>query len=293
MNKFKRNCPECKIILFYNRKWDRDEAIRKNRLCRNCYENKNKNKDEIFKRNCSECDKILTYTDKWYRDDAEKKNRKCRSCSKTGILRPNFWKNLSIEGKLKLNKTWFKKGSRPLNADTRKGKTLEEIHGVEKALKIRKLYSERKHTYEENLKRSISCKRAGCGLYNKGRRCSDENKKRFRILMIERLRATNKSFHPGYNKEACYYFDKIMELTKTNIQHALNDGEFCIEELGYWVDGYDKENNIVYEFDEKRHYDIYGNLKEKDKVREFEITQHLNCVFIRINQRVLQGIKNE
>jgi hypothetical protein len=66
-----------------------------------------------------------------------------------------------------------------------------------------------------------------------------------------------------------------------NIQHAENGGEFHIKELGYWVDGYDKENNTVYEWDEKSHY-INGELREKDLIRQKEIKAFLNCKFIRI-----------
>jgi len=54
----------------------------------------------------------------------------------------------------------------------------------------------------------------------------------------------------------------------------------AIEELGYWVDGYDKENNIVYEYDEKRH----KYKKDKDKQRQREIEEFLECEFIRIKE---------
>jgi hypothetical protein len=155
------------------------------------------------------------------------------------------------------------------------------------------LYRKRPHTLESNIKRSESCKKAKCGQANKGRKCTEENRKKFRLQMIERLQATHKNFHPGYNKHACEFFNKIMQKTKTNIQHALNGGEFYIKELGYWVDGYDKENNIIYEFDEKRiNYDIRGDYKEKDKIKQKEITEFLNCKFIRIKMDDVAEIKN-
>lgn len=70
----------------------------------------------------------------------------------------------------------------------------------------------------------------------------------------------------------------------TFIQHALNGGEYHVKELGYWVDGYDRENNIVYEWDEKHHYDVYGNLLERDLNRQKEIEDYLKCRVIRIKQ---------
>jgi hypothetical protein len=74
-----------------------------------------------------------------------------------------------------------------------------------------------------------------------------------------------------------------MEETGTNIQHAENGGEFFIKELGYWVDGYDHINNIVYEWDETPHY-VNNELREKDKLRQIEIEKFLNCKFIRIRE---------
>ena len=66
------------------------------------------------------------------------------------------------------------------------------------------------------------------------------------------------------------------------IQHARNGGEYHIKELGYWVDGYDKINNVVYEFDEKYHSS--KKQQEKDKTRQQEIEYFLKCKFIRIKE---------
>ncbi len=63
----------------------------------------------------------------------------------------------------------------------------------------------------------------------------------------------------------------------------MNGGEFHIKELGYWVDGYDKNNNIVYEYDEKSHF-VNGELKQKDVNRQEEIVNFLGCEFIRIEE---------
>ena len=56
----------------------------------------------------------------------------------------------------------------------------------------------------------------------------------------------------------------------------------------YWVDGYDKKNNIVYEVDEPEHI---SRIK-KDKIRECKIKKILNCKFVRIDeQKYLEKIK--
>ena len=46
-------------------------------------------------------------------------------------------------------------------------------------------------------------------------------------------------------------------------------------------------NNIVYEYDEVRHFNSDGTLKEKDILRQREIEKYLKCEFIRINERKL------
>ena len=113
---------------------------------------------------------------------------------------------------------------------------------------------------------------------------SDKTKDKLRVVFVERLKNNNKSFHPPYNKKACEYFNMMMEDSNFFIQHAENFGEFHIKELGYFVDGYDAENNIVYEWDEKWHFED-DKIIEKDKIRQEKIENLLGCKFIRIKQR--------
>lgn len=165
------------------------------------------------------------------------------------------------------------------------GKLIANMSGTQKEssrAKQAKSMTGKKQSEKSKIKKSISCKNSGCGYKNKGKKHTDDFKRKCRIRMIEKLKATHQNFHPGYNKKACEYFDKLMLKNNINIKHALNGGELHLNELGYWVDGYDEVNNVIYEFDERRHYDIYGNLSEKDKIKQKEIEQHLNCKFIRI-----------
>lgn len=112
---------------------------------------------------------------------------------------------------------------------------------------------------------------------------SEETKRKLRLKFIENLKETNKKFHPPYNRKACEYFNLMMQDSDFFIQHAMNFGEFHIKELGYFVDGYDAENNIVYEWDEKSHYK--DNLTiEKDLRRQTQIIEYLGCKFVRIRQ---------
>lgn len=116
-----------------------------------------------------------------------------------------------------------------------------------------------------------------------GKSHDEDTRKKLRIIMVDKLKKIGKDFHPPYSKRGCEYFNKLMGETGIKIQHAENGGEFHITELGYWVDGYDEENNTVYEWDEKHHY-VNGELLEKDKIRQKRIEEFLGCKFIRIKE---------
>lgn len=150
-----------------------------------------------------------------------------------------------------------------------------------------------KKTYLDNeeLKNKISKKLIG-------RIFTDEHRKNLRISTInhikKRLELNGGQHVPAFNINACKFFDEISNILNVNIQHALNGGEYYIEELGYWVDGYDNENNVVYEYYEKYHkYSL-----ERDVRRENEIKQYLNCNIIVIwegdeNNFILNLINNK
>ena len=258
----------------------------------------------MFKKFCPTCNNEIEYSSKWALDDSIRKNRNCRKCSKKGTI-PSFIINGKINDDVlkKISNNWFKSGERPKNADLRKNKTYEEIYGSDKAKEIKTKLSIYKKTEESNIKRSETCKKADCGKNNigripttetklkiskkmKNRVFSDEHKKNMRISALKfknkKLLATGGKMVPNFNFDACDLFDKMSLEKNIHIQHALNGGEFHIPELGYWVDGYDQKNNVVYEYDEKKHFSLDGKLKEKCVKRQNEIVNFLNCGFIRI-----------
>lgn len=111
--------------------------------------------------------------------------------------------------------------------------------------------------------------------------CRSRNLRLRRIKKISENKLNGHPLMPVFNKKACELFDNISKEKNIFIQHALNGGEFHIKELGYWVDGFDLNNNTVYEYYEKHHYKK-GELKEKEKKREKEICDFLGCKFISI-----------
>ena len=84
---------------------------------------------------------------------------------------------------------------------------------------------------------------------------------------------------PVFNRKACEYLDNLGKEKGWNLQHALNGGEYYIEALGYWVDGYDKKRNIVVEYDDPFHNKPLRMLKDENRMKE--IKRYLQCQFYR------------
>lgn len=109
-------------------------------------------------------------------------------------------------------------------------------------------------------------------------RVVDINRSKARCLYIEKIKRDYgiDQIIPAFNPSACKIIEKYGEQNGYKFQHALNGGEFYIENLGYWVDGYDKEQNTVIEYHERRH----KYQTERDENRKKQIIDHLNCNFI-------------
>ncbi len=117
----------------------------------------------------------------------------------------------------------------------------------------------------------------------KGKCLPDETKQKIRISAAKYVH--NKG-GACYSKTACNYMNELNKMYNWNLQHAENGGEIIIN--GYFLDGYDKDLNIVFEYDEPKHYkDVNNNiLKEKDIKRQNEIISLLNCSFYRYNEKI-------
>lgn len=113
---------------------------------------------------------------------------------------------------------------------------------------------------------------------------TDESKEKMRKSAFEYLKTMKDIKCPRYNKKSIDYINSINKEYDWNLQHAENGGE--IEFCGYFVDGYDKEKNIVFEYDEPEHYkDVHNSiLKEKDLERQRKIIEETGCIFYRYNE---------
>jgi hypothetical protein len=107
---------------------------------------------------------------------------------------------------------------------------------------------------------------------------TDEHRRKLRKAQLKHLSKVHFNggqVMPGYNISSIPILEeKAKELDITDLQHAENGGEFFIEELGYYVDGYSKEKNIVIEYNEKYH----RKQMDRDERRRKEIIKHLNML---------------
>lgn len=97
-----------------------------------------------------------------------------------------------------------------------------------------------------------------------------------------RLSGAFKSLFPNYNIKAIPIIEEYGKKYGYNFQHAENGGEYYVDGLGYYLDGYDNEKNVVIEIDESHHFNKDGSLKQSDVIRQEKIEKLLSCKFIRI-----------
>ncbi len=116
-----------------------------------------------------------------------------------------------------------------------------------------------------------------------GKKHSPQTKRLQRIKRLEELESKLGAY-PGYNPESISIIEEYGKKHGYNFQHAENGGEYFIRELGYYVDGYDVEKNVVIEYDEPHHYLADGSLRPRDVYRQNEIQDFLKCHFIRIKK---------
>lgn len=100
------------------------------------------------------------------------------------------------------------------------------------------------------------------------------------MSIAAKKRIMDQGTYISYNPNSIPIIEKYGKENGYKFQHAENGGEYLVREVYYWVDGYDHENNVVVEYDEKYH----EMQTEKDKIRQRHIMDVLGCKFIRIKE---------
>lgn len=194
----------------------------------------------------------MYYSSKYALEKSLKHGSICKSCSKTGILSPNFGRKQSKK---------------------EKEKRAKKLRGLKRTPESIQKYSKSK----------IGIKNPK---YNDHTPKSIEHSRKIRLGCIktlnEKLSLVGKSISPTINPKACKVIDEYGKQNGYNFQHGLNGGEFCIKELGYWVDGYDRDKNVVIEYYERRHNRTKDKIR--DEKRRLEIIDFLKCKFIIVRE---------
>ena len=108
---------------------------------------------------------------------------------------------------------------------------------------------------------------------NKGKHnFSEDSRKKLRLSMINHIETTRGKLASNIGKQEKQILDNIESSEGVKILR-----QYPVD--GYFIDGYDKENNIVYEIDETYH----AKQPERDFRRQQYIEEKLNCQFVRIN----------
>ena len=252
-------------------------------------------KSEKWKKNCLSCGKEMVYQSNYAMQNAI--SGLCKSCflenwnrfsgkTHSNDVKITQSKKISGEG----NPMFGKKHS-PETVKLIREKRKQQITSDETRKKISNAHKGKIVTDETKSKISK---------YFKNRYVSDETKtkmsqsrKRYFENMsdveyenyCDKMRSAHKkrncNVFPSYNKNSIKLIEEYGKEHGYTFQHAENGGEYCIETLGYWVDAYDKEKNVVLEVDEKHHF-VNGKLRECDVLRQKRIEKHLKCKFIRL-----------
>jgi hypothetical protein len=246
-----------------------------------------------FTRKCPSCNTDLYYATLKGKKVADKLNRVCKRCSNIGENNPSFGKpcpdyvkeilRKHNTGKFVSNETRVKHREYFLKNNPMTGLTGPLCPNFGKT------HSEETKEKLSLLKKGVPLsqkQRNNIGLARIGKSHSDETKRKMRISKIQHIIEKNGNVAPRFNTDACKYFQNLENERKWNGLYATKNGEFFVKSLGYFVDYYEPNLNIVVEYDEPKHYNIDNTLKKRDLVRMNEIKEYLHCKFLRYNEKL-------
>lgn len=240
-------------------------------------ESEKKNLNDItttWTRHCPKCNKELVYTDKYRYTYAQRDSILCKSCCQKGKISHNKKTNLVDNCKTcpKCNKEIVFSTRPSFLRSVRNNSLCKTCSNL--------TYENPRFTGKKQGENYYKVNRMGKNHPQYGKPISKERREKMSLDM--RLRRQSIYSIVNFNPKACEYFDRLNEQNKWELKHALNGGEVRV--IGYSLDAYDKDRNIVVEYDEPKHY-FRGKLREKDVLRQQRIITHLGCKFFRYNER--------
>jgi hypothetical protein len=244
-----RICSDCGIELKYKYKRSADFQEEKNSVCKICCRREKfvgiyKNSNNLWCRKCPKCDSELPYKSRQICIIRYHKKSLCKTCSQIGDKAFWYGKSMSKETKEKMS-------------NVRIGKKLSST-----------------------TKQKCSEQKLGKNNPMFGKTPTEEHREKMRIAALNRIQ--KQGIMVAFNPTACKFIEEFGKKNGYNFQHALNGGEVCLS--GFPVDGYDKEKNVVFEYDEPHHYNT--KRKEKDKYKEKCIIKKIQPkMFIRFDEK--------
>ena len=248
-----------------------------------------------FHRECTNCKKRIHYKDSSRRNKATKWNSVCKSCaykSRSEKITGTTWKWKREESRKlaseshKNSAIWIASMNTPEYKQRQRETKLGEKnvrYGKPHTNEYKRTHSERAKLWWQDPKNSEKLS---------GRKWTDEqreryvlafstpeNRKRLRESRLAQIR--DSGMIPSFNRAACQFFDILNSKLKWNGQHALKDSEREI--IGYSVDYYNPELNLVIEWDEESHFKQKSTI-EKDLRRQERILD-TGVKFYRIRQK--------
>ena len=216
-----------------------------------------------------------------------------------------------MEDTTQVKRKWKRDESRLLCAEAHKNSTVwvaamhtPEYREVQRKTKLGKkngMYG-KTHTPEVREKlRAAALKRSQNNVWmenQKSRKLTDEQKEKHRLAMstdaIKLLRRESRMKQikasggfPSYNPRSCVYFDKLNSMMNWNGQFATSGGEK--ELLGYSVDYFVPEINLIIEWDEEAHFRDRPT-KTKDAIRQSRLIE-TGVKFYRIREKTKRVTK--
>ena len=277
-SEWSKNCPDCGVCMYYSNKYKLTCGIKTNSVCKKC---KYKKVSNSLMGKCLSNDHKEALKNGWihrkengYIHPMLDKHHSDESIQKMKIshqkYKPWLGKHHSNETKIKMSESWKQhpRNMLPVIEAARKYNKGRSF-SIERRRKISESNKGRKHTDEAKKKISMRLK----GLVR-----TDETKEKLRVIRLKQLK--DQGVVKCFNKKACEFIDLFGKEHGFQFKHGNNGGEVMIS--GYMVDGYDKNKNIVFEYDEKPHET--PSRKVKDLKRCSRLILKSGCKVLRYSE---------